>query len=215
MLLSCTLLSSLAAAPARADVYQVVRGTYYHGLPYELGHSLGPKAVPTLLELLAKPEEREHWANIITVLGMIGDDRATESLVEFLERRFEGKVDPATYRALLEVPTSLGLLARDPSSRAFAYLREGTSLEAWKDRRLSWASASLEREKRDLLMVRRSITGLGFSGTEAAREHLRGLQSSLEDTSLARVVQHDVSEAIEMSERVEELGYERVLNGDY
>jgi len=59
-----------------------VRSTYYHGIPYEVAHGLGPQAVPTLLELLDREEEREHWANIVIVLGMIGDDRATVPLID-------------------------------------------------------------------------------------------------------------------------------------
>ena len=122
---------------------------------------------------------------------------------------FTGQVDGPTYRALLEVPTSLGLLARDPNSRAFAYLRDGTSLQAWQSKNMSWTFPSLRREDRDVLMVRRSITGLGFSGTEAGRGHLLGMRRSLEHSSLWEVLQDNVAEAMQMSERVQHLGYER------
>jgi hypothetical protein len=121
-------------------------------------------------------------------------------------------VDPATYRALLEVPTSLGLLAGDPSSRAFAYLRDGTSLEAWQGKGLRWTSPSLRDEDRAVLMVRRSITGLGLSGSEAAREHLRGMERSPDYSRLRQYVEHNVTEAIQMSERIESLGVQRVLD---
>lgn len=106
----------------------------------------------------------------------------------------------------------MGFLARDPSSRAFAYLRDGTSLRAWQSKSLPWSFPSLRNEDRDVLMVRRSITGLGFSGTEAAREHLRGMERSPEYPRFRQLVQHNVAEAIQMSERVQSLGYERAFD---
>jgi HEAT repeat protein len=212
LLVCLVFLLGAPARPAAMDVYQVVRTTYYHGIPYELAHGLGPEAVPTLLELLGREEEREHWANIVLVLGMIGDDRATEPLIDFLERRFTGEVDPATYRALLEVPASLGFLARDPSSRAFAYLRDGTSLEAWQDKGLRWTLPALRDEDRAVLMVRRSITGLGLSGSEAAREHLKAIERSPEYSRLRQYVEDNVTEAIQTNERIQSLGYQRVLD---
>lgn len=203
------------AEPAVEDVvHQVVRAAYYHGLPYQLAHGLGPEAVPTLLELLERDEEREHWANVVTVLGMIGDDRATEPLIDFLERRFTGRVDGAAYRALLEVPASLGLLARDPSSRAFAYLVDGTSLEAWQGRALPWVVPPLQPADRDLLMLRRSIVGLGFSGTEAGRESLLGVRRSLVGSNLERALRDNIAEALWASERIQDLGYERFFDSE-
>ncbi len=198
--------------PVRADVYEVVRSKYYHGIPYELAHAQGPQAVPALIDLLGKLEERESWANVVIVLGMIGDDRATEPLIEFLERRFTGRVDEFTYRALLEVPTSLGLLARDPNSHAFTYLRDGTSREVWQSKNLSWSYSSLRAEDRNVLLVQRSITGLGFSGTETAREYLRGMQQSGNDSSAGNL--NNVSEAIQTSEQIQALGYERFFDAE-
>lgn len=206
------LLLCAVTRPTGADVYQVVRSVYYHGMPYELAHGLGPEAVPTLLDLLSREEEREHWANIVTVLGMIGDDRATEPLIGFLEQRFTSPVDVATYRALLEVHTSLGFLARDPSSRAFAYLRDGTSLQAWQDKSLAWSVPSMQNEARDVLMIRRSIAGLGVTATEAAIEHLRSMERSPEYSGLRQWLESNVAEAMKMSESVQSLGYQRVFS---
>lgn len=214
--LLCLLLMLFLAPGLAADVYQVVRTTYYHGIPYQHARSLGPEAVPTLLELLGRDEEREHWANIVTVLGIVGDGRATEPLIDFLEHRFAGPLDGATYSALVAVPTSLGLLARDSNSRAFAYLRDATSLEFWQVKQLAWSLPSLEGQERDLLMVRRSITGLGFSGSEAALEHLRAMRASLDvlasterGAQTRTLLQENVIEAIGIGERILSLGYER------
>ena len=123
--------------------------------------------------MLERDEEREHWSNIISVLGMIGDPRATGPMIEFLERRFSGEVDPVTYGALLQVIPSLGFLAHDTTGRAFSYLQEGTSLAAWRNRETTWTFPALRRGDREILMVKLDIQGLGISANEASRAHLR------------------------------------------
>jgi hypothetical protein len=124
------------------DVASFVRGSFYHGVPYVTAHAFDPQAVPVLLAMLEREEERPHWANIVSVLGMIGDARATKPMIHFLEQRFSGPVDLQTWQALLQVNQSLGFLARDPRSFAFRYLREGTSLDTWRRRNLRWTYES-------------------------------------------------------------------------
>jgi hypothetical protein len=191
------------------SVAAFVRADFYHGINYSAAHAYGPQAVPELLRMLERDEEREHWSNILSVLGMIGDPRATEPMIEFLERRFSGEVDPVTYGALLQVTPSLGFLAHDSTGRAFSYLREGTSLAAWRARKLAWTFPALRGGDLEILMVKLDIQGLGISATEAGRTRLRTLRASLgEDREgLWNFIERNVAEALEVSERFTSTGY--------
>jgi hypothetical protein len=211
-LLALTVASGALAQTAGPPVSLAafVRADYYHGINYSAAHAYGPQAVPELLMMLGREEEREHWSNILSVLGMIGDPRATEPMIEFLERRFSGEVDPVTYGALLQVTPSLGFLAHDTTGRAFSYLREGTSIEAWRKRNLAWTFPALRGGDREILMVKLDIHGLGISGTEAGRAHLRTLQGSLgvDRDGLWNFIKRDVAEALRVSEHIRRTGYE-------
>jgi len=196
---------SLRPAPGLPDsVAAFVRADFHHGITYEAARSYGPPAVPELLTMLERDEEREHWSNVLSVLGMIGDPRATEPMIEFLERRFSGEVDPVTYGALLQVVPSLGFLARDPTGRAFGYLREGTSLATWRNRKLAWTFPALRGAELEILMVKLDILGLGISATEASRDHLRTLRKGLDDDrdGLRSFIETDVGEALRTAERL-------------
>jgi hypothetical protein len=140
---------------------------------------------------------------------MIGDARATGPMIEFLERRFSGEVDSVTYGALLQVIPSLGFLAHDTTGRAFGYLREGTSLAAWRNRKLAWTFPALRAGDLEILMVKLDILGLGISATEAGEAHLRTLRESLgEDRDdLWKSIERDVADALDTSARFRRTGY--------
>lgn len=201
--------SAQQAGPTPASV---ARMTFHHGIPYALGHGLGPQAVPELLAMLERTEERPYWANVIRILGMIGDARAVPGLIAFVETRLTGEVDAETFQALIQVNQSLGLLANDPASVAFDYLSRAASLSAWRSKQLRWTFPSLRGEEREILMLKLTINGLGNAGNARSAARLTELQRDLSaDTALFPYVRGNLSDALLLNERIQRDGYARVF----
>ncbi len=128
--------STLLAASAMQDdtpsqlneaerVRAFVRAIYPEGLPIEQAQDFGPEAVPVLQAILDNPEDKYYWPNALGVMGLIGAEPGTESLIDFVDEhsRADGGVDPATYRAVLSAYVALGYAAHESSNdRAIAYL---------------------------------------------------------------------------------------------
>jgi hypothetical protein len=202
---------SVRAQPVAVEAF--VRGEYYHGISYAMGHQFGAADVPVLLRMLDDPAEKPYWPNILTVLGMIGDPSATGPLIRFLERRFTGDIDDETWTALRQVQISLGYLAHDPQSAAFPYLRDGTTRQAWQTRALTWTHRSLrDSGERENELMQLAVMGLGVAGTKEAQAHLRQLRDSLrDDRRLYVLLSPMIADALATNERIMRLGYERAI----
>ena len=70
-----------------------------------------------------------------------------------------------------------------------------------------------EQGTRELLLAKLHVNGLGLAANEAGREVLLGLRESVPEKSpeVWRKIAPNVSEALETSRRIEELGYLRAL----
>ncbi len=192
-----------------------VRSTHHHGISYTAARSFGPEAVPFLLKMLQDEGEKAWWANVVNLLGMIGDPRATDPLIQFLEKRFQGTVDDPTWNALLAVVQSLGFLAEDPKSKAFVYLRDGIQAEAWRGRGLAWTYPTLGKGDREVLLAKLAINGLGISGAPEAEAALRGLvRARSGDPGTWVYYQDNVSEALETLGKLQRSSREEVFGGD-
>jgi|GEM_PF-3075315 len=199
--------------PPQESIESVVRSIFHHGMPYSLLRSYGPDAVPRLLELLDSEAEKPHWANIVWALGVIGDPRATAPLMGFLEARFSGEVDAATWQALVLVPQSLGMLAGH-DEEAFRMLASRASPAAWKQRSMAWTYPTLGAGDRELLMTKLTVNGLGLCGTPKALKRLEELQVTLAaDPEVWAMVRPNLEEAMVMAGKIQRYGHRAVFEG--
>ncbi|HWM93103.1 MAG TPA: hypothetical protein VN493_20235 [Thermoanaerobaculia bacterium] len=178
-----------ATPAAPVDIRTFVSRLYIHGVPYEEASRFDAETtVPVLLAMLADPEEEQLWPNIVVTLGMIGDERAVEPLIEFLQQEVEGTLSHNHYIAKSSVVMSLGyVINRTGSRRALDFLVESADPETWSHRSLFWASPYHGTDaERDRQLATMSILGLGLSGHPEAAEVLRTLPGPADviDTAL-------------------------------
>jgi hypothetical protein len=160
-----------------ADIQDFVRQVFIHGVPYETVMRYGFQTVPTLLEMLADPKEKQAWPNIVIVLGMLGDERAVTPLISLIEQNHQGQLDYFQYDAKRSAIFGLGyLINKSGNQEALSYLKDGLDPSAWTKRGITWTSPERETAAaRNRELTRMTIIGLGLSGDPSAAEALRAL----------------------------------------
>lgn len=203
------------AVAGPGDIRTFVRQVYIEGVPYDLVRRFDPQtAVPILLEMLANPGDEEHWPNVVVTLGMLGDARAVDPLIRFLEQDFDGTLSHAHYIAKSSVVMALGYLVnRSGNEQALQFLVESVDPDVWTRRGIRWLSpyhkTDLERNRQLTTM---SILGLGLTGHPRAAGVLRSLQpgaSSPQAVKLRREVPNAdnvVAEAIKANAAIADRG---------
>jgi hypothetical protein len=203
-----------------------VRRFYVHGVPYDEATRFDQTAVPRLLEMLADPEEKPYWPNIVGVLGIIGDASVGDELIAFIEANKGQALDPETYRAALSAVISLGYLANRTGEDAVVdYLADAAanlpSAEtdgdetadrsgAEPDRTPSEGAAALRLD--DGVIAQSAVWGLALSGQPEARTALERLMSSpglaldAQGPAENRAAQNMVSDALDVLSTVEAEG---------
>lgn len=195
-----------------ADVSSFVRALYIEGIPYEQAVQFdADSAVPVLLNMLADPNEVPYWSNIVFTLGMLGDVRAVDPLIQFLEAGSGATLSHAHFVAKSSVPMALGyLLNKHDSAKALAYLQAGAQPSTWAARGLSWTSPVHTRAPdRDAQLSKMAIIGLAVSGRPAARQTLAKLArdaATAGDRAFQERVRAVVTEAIEAHDQIERDG---------
>ncbi len=169
-----------AAHAQEMDIRDFVRQTFIHGVPYEKARQYGGDAVPTLLELLRDPEAGSYRANVVTVLGMIGDPRAVTPLIGYLEADGvdDGKLTTQAYAAKTSVLFALGYVAHaSGDARALRYLSRSVDPATWSERGIKWMPPFFDDPRqRDFELGKLAILGLGLSGKPEAADVLQRLQ---------------------------------------
>ncbi|MBI1770290.1 MAG: hypothetical protein HYR67_18120 [Bacteroidetes bacterium] len=117
------------------DIKDFVR---QNGVTYELANKYDASVVPTLLKMLEDPAEKDHWPDIVGVLATVGDERAVDPLLAFIEKEVElvdGKMSQSNYFGKVRAITGLaGLVNRTGNEKALNYLKEGVNPETWESR---------------------------------------------------------------------------------
>jgi hypothetical protein len=212
MVLAGAAVALLATAqPVRAqdrlpDIETFVRLAYVHGVPFEMARAYGPEAVPRLVGFLENPVFEPHWVNVVYTLGYIGDERALEPLIAFLERQ-RGEITPQAFRAVLGVMPALGHLAREGSDRALEVLSEFLQTGQIDGDDPGFSYAIYVEEALVEVLGRLTIQGLGISGRPEALDLLTTLQSA----DLRPDWEDNVDEALVLNRRVAREGAARVF----
>lgn len=194
-----------APGEIRPPVERLLRTGNFHGIPWSSARSLRQVDVEPLRRTLDDPAQKPYWRNAVWMLGVIAEPEAVETLIAFQERH-RGEVDADAFQALLQVNQALGLAARRPGSRAFAYLRDGTTPEAW-GARVDWVYPGVGPRERDLLLLKLAINGLGLAGTAEARQALEALARGFDPQTL-RICRANLEEARERNAEIAEVGHD-------
>ena len=196
-----------SSAQEREPVRDFVTAQYYHGIPREQAAAYGPEAVPALLAVLDDPSARDSWDQVVDMLSIVGDERATPALTDFFENRFEGTVTLETFQALTQVPRALGAIASRGDPEAEEWLQRGLNPQAWTEGRVRWTIPALQSAEKPALLSKLSILGMARVGSRSSLERLQNLQKSIETTDApALALQPAINEAIATNELIIELG---------
>ena len=194
------------------DLRRFVRQSFVHGVPFKEASRYGSdRDVEALISLLRDRAEEFYWPNIVTVLGMGRNPRATAALIAFIETD-SGKLSRQEYAAKSSAVISLGYLAgRD--AKALDYLLESVDPLVWS-KRLSWILPYGDNaDSRNLQLTVNAIQGLGLSGNQHAAKQLLNLQQSPSlkiyqtDESLKEIL----SEALKTNEAIQKYGIESYM----
>ncbi len=210
VLLGGSLYPQIALSEASGNVEEFVRQIYYEGIPYEQASHYGHEDVPKLLAMLEDPKEKLYRSNIIVTLGIIGDDRAVEPMLDLLES--SGKqLKPEDFASQSSVLMSLGyLINKTQNEKALAYLKKHTTPEGWQGSNLTRVEgfqASTDERSQQLSTL--AVIGLALSGHPEAQTTLRSLGEdvkALGTTAYARQLTPIVAEAIKACDTVAEEG---------
>ena len=207
VLMGSCLFSELAFSEAIAapeNVEEFVEQIYFEGIPYEQAAQYGQDDVPKLLAMLKDSKKKAFQSNIIVTLGIIGDERAVEPMLEVLESAGE-QLKPEDFAAKSSVLMSLGyLINKSQNQKALDYLKSHSTPEGWRGSQLTTAEglkASTDEQLQQLSTL--AVIGLALSGHPDAKTTLRSLSESvkaMDATTFARQMTLVVDEAIKAHE---------------
>jgi hypothetical protein len=190
----------VSAGSNQLDVRAFVRQVFIHGIRYQEASRYDASAVTPLLAMLLDPAETDFWANIVVLLGMIGDERAVEPLISFIQAPGPAVLSAAQYRAKTSALMALGYLVnKTGNQRALAYLQESARPEVWAQRGVGGiARFQTSTNERNVDFSEHAVLGLALSGRPEAAQTLRSLQEPM----LSEVV----SEALKEHEKISSQG---------
>lgn len=199
------------ASPAETDsptmsVEEFVHQIYFEGTPYSEAAKYGPENVSTLLAMLKDPNEKPYWSNIVVTLGAIGDDRAVDPLIGFLEQKGDS-LTREEFLAQSSVLMSLGyLINKSKNEKALSYLKAHIRPKEWEDSNLARApgfQASTDQLTQQLSTL--AIIGLALSGHPSARDTLNSLNEdvrAMDPTPFASQMNSVVGEALQAHDTI-------------
>jgi len=198
-------------APAM-NIRDFVRQIFIHGVPYEEASRYDASVVPTLLDMLSNPAEQEYWPNIVVVLGMIGDQRAVDPLISFIEAHAPPDgLSRQHYAAKTSALMALGYLVnKSGDRRALDYLKASATPDTWTAKDISGIAPfqrSVSERNRDFSKF--AILGLALTGNPKAAQVLRQLQVPAASPAIREFqaqVGDVISEALRENQKISEQG---------
>ena len=85
-LIGSLLTNSASLVAIQLDVREFVSQVWFEGMPSDEGNRYDASVTPTLLQLLADPAADGQRANVVVLLGIIGDERAAEPMANFINQ---------------------------------------------------------------------------------------------------------------------------------
>jgi len=189
------------AVPVREFVARI----YFHGVPWDEAIKYSKEDVPELLKLLDDKEFAPYKANVVTTLGLIGDERAIAALEKVIASG-DGELTQGEYKARKAAVLHLGTLyTNTQDKRLLEFLKQGaSSVEFWNDQ-LDWSAPSgKDTTQRNKQVVTMAIWGLGLTGAEEARETLQSLSGG--KGPFEALTDPIVQDALKINEQVKSKG---------
>lgn len=167
-----------------AETEDLVRASYFEGMPEEAAARIGPAGAERLVIMLSDPEEASSHAQILLALGLCGSADSRSAILGWAARLADvasaGRVTPSgrgeagrlieidrdTFKAWQALPHALGSLAKfEPLGVA--------DLEAWMDAEApDWTFRQFEGARLRDLARRSAATSLARTGLSEARRAL-------------------------------------------
>ncbi len=201
---------AMSSGKAPSNVEDFVQEVYFEGVPYEEASLYGEDSVPKLLAMLKDPNAKAFQSNIIVTLGIIGDDRAVEPMIDVLEGDGE-QFKPGDFAAKSSVLMSLGyLINKSQNKKALDYLKEHMTPQGWQGSKLSTAGglqASTDERSQQLSTL--AVIGLGLSGHPEAKKALKNLGENVKaigHAKFAKQMTSVVDEAMKAHESIVKKG---------
>ncbi len=202
--------ASAQSVDSSTDARAFVTRHYFEGVPYTEARGLGTEALPALYAVLADPALEEYWVNTVGTIGYIGSPDSVDPLMAFL-RGFKGDVSVHAFRAALQVMPALGSIHGSGSAEALDVLVAFSDDQHWRADPLGLRYGPYEGAALGEALGRMAVTGLGWSGTDAAAAHLnslrpgRGLRADWTD---------NVDEALTLNAQIRAQGAQAVFDPD-
>jgi hypothetical protein len=204
-------LPTAPTSPTPVDVRTFVTSWYPRGVPYAEAHAYGPQAVPELVAMLEDPSLKPHWTRIVTTLGFIEDASAVQPLMDFMKRQ-KGAISADAFRGVLSVLPAIGQIAYRGDPAALKIIKDFVDPNAYKSYRIRFAYGRYHDDALGEVLGRMAISALGVSGRPEALALLKGM---LNDPALRKDWRDNVTEAIDLNERVSTLGPEKVYQKEH
>ncbi len=197
-----TMHSRLFAQIPPTDIKTFVTRFYIHGVPYDEAKLYGKSAIPQLTQMLKDKTYEQHWPNIVTTLGYIGDPMAVNDLIQFMENS-TGEISIYQFRAIIRVFQALGHISQTGDITSLNALKEYTAITSWQKRKLLFKYHQYSNDILGEVLARQAISGLGISGKPDAMKKLNELKLS-KDTRADW--QDNLQEAIQLNGKVSSQG---------
>ncbi len=217
--LSASTASSAEKSPpsAKLPVRDFVSNIYFDGLPLNIAATYSADDAATLMNMLKDPEQERYHENIALTLGMIGDPKSVDLLIEYVNKPVVENESRAEHKGRVGAIVALGYLVnRSKSKKALTFLKQSSIPETWQQRNIKGFSSSDVKMRRTLSKY--SIISLGLSGDPEAFKHLEMLNEEPQKIPNADAIFLDdvkaiVSESIKLNQRISREGllkyYER------
>jgi hypothetical protein len=160
------------------EVEAFVRQTYIHGVPYNAARRFDARVVPVLWRMLADPAEEPHWPNIAVTLAIVGDERVTKRLIEYVRDDYDRALSPAHYAAKTAALMALGYHAHNTEDPyCLDYLARCSDPAYWHALDLQWrAPFPQSPDERNNQLATLAVLGLALSGSPDAEKRLEALR---------------------------------------
>jgi hypothetical protein len=155
--------------------------------------------------------ELAHWANIVVVLNIIGNEEIVEPLINFINAGVEGTLSRPHFAAKSSALLSMGyLINHTKSETALTYLIDSLDPAVWQERGTTGISPfQTNLEETHLELSKQALLGLALSGNDQAAEALSALQES-EVSGQQAIFQANVidliPEALQTNEEIANIG---------
>lgn len=199
-LLAGTYFPSMIQKKDTLPVGEFVRQKFVRGVPYEEAIKYTSKHLPELLLMLSDTANLVHWSNVVVTLGIIGDEKAVDSIVDLIKLDQQGKITTELYNAKTGAIMALGyLINRSGSQKALDFLKGCLNPHAWDDSQPDWDSPYQPlKEDRNIQLSSIAILGLTLSGHPEAISALEAIKEPKED-EIEKKFQAQISTTLDQS----------------